>query len=234
MKEFHFKINGTGYKAHVAEQADGQLIVTVNGRAYQVELPGKKPVVVQPARPAVAAKAPAAAVAPRASQPVHESRVVAPLPGTISKVLAKDGQEVKKGDVLVVMEAMKMANDIVAEADGVVKKVLVTEGQSVNQGEALVDFQGYTAAPLASAAATAAPAPVQKSGASMVEAPLPGTVKQILVKPGDKVNAGDTVLTMEAMKMENSITAEFGGTVKAVLVAVDAQVNQGDALVEIG
>lgn len=233
MKEFHFKINGTGYKAHVAEQADGQLIVTVNGRAYQVELPGKKPVVVQPVRPAVMTKAPVAGTAPRGTRPVHDSQVTSPLPGTISKVLVKDGQEVKKGEVLLVMEAMKMANDIVAEADGVVKKVLVGPGQTVNQGEPLVDFQGYTAAPLA-AASNAAPAPIQKSGVSLVEAPLPGTVKQILVKPGQRVNAGDTVVTLEAMKMENSITAEFGGTVKAVLVSVDAQVNQGDVLVEIG
>ena len=66
-----------------------------------------------------------------------------------------------------------------------------------------------------------------------VTAPLPGTITKVTVKVGDTVNAGDTVLLMEAMKMENNITAEFGGTVKAILVETGNQVQSGQALVEL-
>ena len=156
-------------------------------------------------------------------------------------MVAKAGQKVKKGDVLVVMEAMKMANDIVAEANGTVKAVSVSEGQSVNQGDVLIEFQAdAVAAPVAAPAPKAAPAPAAApapkaapAGANAVTAPLPGTITQILVKVGQQIKAGDTVVMMEAMKMENSITAEYDGTVKAILVQQGAQVQSGEALVEM-
>lgn len=87
------------------------------------------------------------------------------------------------------------------------------------------------AAPVA--AAPAAPKPAVAAGANSVTAPLNGKITQVLVKAGDQVNAGDTVVMLEAMKMENSITAEFGGTVKSVLVNVGDQVDGGQALVEL-
>ncbi|MBR4129421.1 MAG: biotin/lipoyl-binding protein [Bacteroidaceae bacterium] len=139
---------------------------------------------------------------------------------------------------------MKMANDIVSEVDGTVKRVAVTQGQSVNQGDVLVemvaDFVAAKAevtpkpAPAAPAPVAApAPAPSAPAGAKTVTAPLPGTITKVTVKVGDTVNAGDTVLLMEAMKMENNITAEFGGTVKAILVETGNQVQSGQALVEL-
>ena len=78
------------------------------------------------------------------------------------------------------------------------------------------------------AAPAAAPA-----GSNVVTAPLNGKITQVLVKAGDQVAAGDTVVMLEAMKMENSITAEAAGTVKAVLVNVGDQVDGGQALVEL-
>ncbi|MBQ2186227.1 MAG: biotin/lipoyl-binding protein [Bacteroidaceae bacterium] len=134
-----------------------------------------------------------------------------------------------------------MANDIVAESDGTVKDICVSVGQSVNQGDALVEFQAdATAAPAPKAAPTpqsapapAAAAPKAPAGANSVTAPLPGTITKILVQVGQQVKAGETVLVMEAMKMENNITAEFDGTVKAILVQQGAQVQSGDALVEM-
>ena len=164
------------------------------------------------------------------------------LPGTVTKINIADGQHVKRGDVLLIIEAMKMANEIVSEVDGTVQRVAVTQGQSVNQGDLLVemvaDFEAAKAevtpkpAP-AAPAPVAAPAPAAPAGAKTVTAPLPGTITKVTVKVGDKVNAGDTVLLMEAMKMENNITAEFAGTVKAILVDTGAQVQSGQALVEL-
>ena len=66
-----------------------------------------------------------------------------------------------------------------------------------------------------------------------MEAPLPGTIKQVLVSVGQEIGAGDTVVVMEAMKMENNITAEFAGKVTAVKVNVGDQVQSGQALVEM-
>lgn len=244
MKEFKFKIDGKDYEAQVAEQDNGILAVTLNGSTYAVEVPAlashaAKPVVHHAAAPAAAPKAAPAAPAAAAGS------VTAPLPGTIKQILVSEGQKVKKGDTIITMEAMKMENAITAESDGTVLKVRTSVGASVNQGDVLVDFAplvppvgGADPAP----AATPAPAPAPKAApvaappaggarGATVEAPLPGTIKQVLVSVGQEVAAGDTVVVMEAMKMENNITAEFAGKVTAVNVAVGDQVQSGQAMV---
>jgi len=236
MKEFKFKIGGQDYAATVEDLKDGQMKVTVNGQTYQVEVPQAK------------AKGPRVAMAPAApeAQTGGTKNVNSELPGTVTKINVSNGQHVKRGDVLLVVEAMKMANDIVSEVDGTVQRVAVTQGQSVNQGDLLVEMVADFVAAKAEVTpkpAPAAPAPVETktapaqtsapAGAKTVTAPLPGTITKVTVKVGDTVNAGDTVLLMEAMKMENNITAEFGGTVKAILVDTGAQVQSGQALVEL-
>jgi biotin carboxyl carrier protein len=72
------------------------------------------------------------------------------------------------------------------------------------------------------------------AGAAVVKAPLPGSIIKINIAVGDTINAGDTILVMEAMKMENNVLAEKGGTVKAIKVTVGDSVLQDDVLVEIG
>lgn len=228
MKEFKFKISGQDYSATVAEENAGSLVVTVNGQAYQVEVPQTK------AAAPVMARGNAGA-----AQAGGPKNINSELPGTVTKIVAANGQRVKKGDVLLVIEAMKMANDIVSDVEGIVQRIAVTEGQSVNQGDLLVEMVADAVAAPAAAAAPApkaAPAPAAPkvaAGAKVVEAPLPGTITKVLVKPGQALKAGETVCMMEAMKMENSITVEFAGTVKSVLVEVGAQVQSGQALVEL-
>ncbi|MBQ0115371.1 MAG: biotin/lipoyl-binding protein [Bacteroidales bacterium] len=229
MKEFKFKISGQDYKATVDEKNAGSLVVTVNGQTYQVEVPQTKAAAPTMAR----AKS-------QGAQAGGPKNVNSELPGTVTKIIAANGQHVKKGDVLLVIEAMKMANDIVADADGTVQRIAVSEGQSVNQGDLLVEMvaDAVAAAPApeapkaAPAAAPVPAAPKAAAGAKVVEAPLPGTITKVLVKAGQAVQAGETVCVMEAMKMENNITAEFGGTIKNVLVDAGAQVQSGQALVE--
>ena len=238
MKEFKFKIGGTDYLATVEELQGGNMQVTVNGQTYQVEMAQTR---TCGPRPAMGGAAPVA-------QAGGPKNVVSELPGTVTAVKATAGQHVKRGDVLLVIEAMKMANDIVAEVDGTVQRVAVSAGQSVNQGDLLVEMVADAVAapvaapaPAAPKAAPAAAAPVTAApslspaavGAKTVTAPLPGSITKISVKVGDTVAAGDTVLMMEAMKMENSISAEFGGTVKAILCKEGDQVQSGQALVEL-
>ena len=85
----------------------------------------------------------------------------------------------------------------------------------------------------ASVAQNAKTQPVSSSAVSKVEAPLPGVILSVNVKEGDTVTSGDTLMVMEAMKMENAIMAEVGGVVKAVKVKPQDSVLQGDILVEI-
>lgn len=236
MNNFKFKIGGRNYTTCVNEQPDGTLLVTVNDKTYQVDLPERSAAShVHLVRPVAAPSALGAAPVAAPACACGGGSVSAPLPGTVTKVLASVGQKVHRGEVLVVMEAMKMENDIVAENDGVVTAVNVTVGQSVNQGDVMVKMD-VPAAPSktvsAPAAAPVAPAtPVAAPGT--LTAPLPGTVTKILVQVGQEVKSGDTVLLMEAMKMENSITAEASGKVKAILVQAGAQVQSGQALVEM-
>ncbi len=125
--------------------------ITLNDRVYEVEVevaeamlmdefqahaPAAPAPVVAPAAPAAAAPAPAAPAAPVASG--SGEAVTAPMPGTILKVNVSQGQAVKAGDVLCILEAMKMENEIKAPRDGAVSAVAVQKGASVNTGDALV------------------------------------------------------------------------------------------------
>lgn len=117
--------------------------ITVNGTSYEVEVEEVKekvaaaPKAAAPA-PKAAPSAPAAPKAPAATAGAGEKSVDAPMPGKIVKVSVSVGQAVKAGDVLVILEAMKMQNEITAASDGTVKAVNVSEGQSVKVGESLV------------------------------------------------------------------------------------------------
>ncbi len=148
-KEFSFKINGAEYKCAVEEIEAGLTEVTVNGKKYTVET--EKPVAPAPkAAPAAAPKAapaPApAAAAPKAAAPAPKAaapaaagaQVKSPLPGSVVKVCVNEGQDVKKGDTLLILESMKMENPILAEQDGKVAQVAVAAGQTVMQDDLLV------------------------------------------------------------------------------------------------
>ena len=113
--------------------------VNVNGTEYKVsiELISETEAAAPVAAPAPAAPAPAAPAAPAAAAPAGGEKVNAPMPGTILSVNVKVGDAVKKGDVLVVLEAMKMENEIMAPVDGTVTFVGVNQGASVESGSAI-------------------------------------------------------------------------------------------------
>ena len=106
--------------------------VTVNGNVYEITLE-----VIDKADIKAAPAAPAAAPAPVAAAPAGGEAIKAPMPGTILKVNVANGQAVKKGDVLFVLEAMKMENEIMAPCDGTVNGVSVSAGAAVESGSAL-------------------------------------------------------------------------------------------------
>ena len=125
--------------------------VTLNGRTYEVEVEAGKAMLLDeyeaivptaapaaaPVAAAPAAAAPAAAPAAAAVTAAGEA-VNAPMPGTILRVNVQNGQAVKEGDVLCVLEAMKMENEIMAPRAGTVAQVVATKGSSVDTGATLV------------------------------------------------------------------------------------------------
>ncbi len=127
MKKFIIKVNGVSYEVEV-EEAD-----QVAGAPAQA--PVMTPAPAPAAAPAAKPQAPPAAAAPAA---VSGEAITAPMPGTILDVLVAVGQNVQKGDVLCILEAMKMENEIVAPRDGVVASIGTSKGASVNAGDPLV------------------------------------------------------------------------------------------------
>ena len=243
MREFKFTIDGKQYNAAVNELEDNFAEVTLNGKTYKVELEKEE------APAAAAVRRPAAAAAPAAAAPAGLMTVKSPLPGSIVKVLVKAGQAVKKGDVLLTMESMKMENNIAAEADGTVKAIYVEPGKTVMQDDKLLDLE------TAAAAAAPAPAPAPKAEAPKAEAPkaapapkaadvpaggykvtspLPGSIIKVLVTEGQDVKKGDTLLTLESMKMENAVMADRDGKVTKIAVTAGQNVMQEDLLLILG
>lgn len=141
MKEYKYTINGNKYDVEINDIVENIATVTVNGEKYSVEMekepePVKKKVVVKP----VAQPQPAAASSSSASSAkVNANNALkAPLPGVIREINVAVGDEVKVGDTVVVLEAMKMANNLEAEKAGKVTAVLVQVGESVMEDTPLV------------------------------------------------------------------------------------------------
>ena len=136
MKTYKFKINGKEYEVAINNVEGKNASVTVNGAEYQVELENAPVAAPVAAAPAAAAPAPAAAPA---AKPAGAGKVVAsPLPGVIIEVSVKEGQAVKAGQKVAVIEAMKMENEIAADCDGTVTAIHVAKGDSVLEGADIV------------------------------------------------------------------------------------------------
>ena len=138
MKEYKFKIGGKEYNVTVNPKEGKFYDVTVNGATYEVEAENAPE--TTPAPKPVAHTAPAATpvAAPAASPAGAGEKVASPLPGVIIEVSVKEGQAVKAGQKLVVLEAMKMENDIPAPKDGTVTEIHVHKGDSLQEGDPVV------------------------------------------------------------------------------------------------
>ena len=141
MKEYKYRINGNEYAVSINEVCDTTAKVTVNGTEYDVEW--EKPVEEKPVvkvQPVVAkpTAAPAPAAKPVAAAPAGGYSIKTPLPGVIIDVKVNVGDTVAKGQTVVVLEAMKMENNINADRDGKVVAIQVAKGDTVADGAVLV------------------------------------------------------------------------------------------------
>ncbi len=149
MKQYKYTINGADYDVTIDSLNGNKAKVIVNGMSFDVEMQGTlnesdlpdAPAADASAAPA-APKAAASAAAPKAAAPAGApgkgTPVKAPLPGVVTAINVNVGQKVKKGETVVVLEAMKMENNIAAECEGTVTSVCVAQGDSVMEGTVLV------------------------------------------------------------------------------------------------
>ena len=215
-------------------------IVTLNGMDYEVEVsesdavvtnvaPAAAPVApVAPAAPVAAAPAapvaPAAAPAPAAVTTTGGTDVKAPMPGTILDVQASVGQDVKAGDVLFILEAMKMENEIVAPCDGKITAVLTTKGSTVATDAVLASIGGTVVAAAPAPVAAPAPAPVTAPAPAAAPAPTP------VAAPAPAPVAAPAPAPVAAPAGGTAVKAPMPGTILDVQVKDGQAVNEGDVL----
>lgn len=141
MKQFNFIIKGQKFDVNIKETEDNHLRVDINGTRYEVEVENtsitkktpklvRKPVVKQPGEGTI-----------KKNEGTGGFKVKAPLPGSIFKVNVAVGDTVIKGQTLLVMEAMKMENNIMAEKDGVIADIKIKVGDSVLQDDLLMEME---------------------------------------------------------------------------------------------
>ena len=146
MSKFQYTVQGVDYDVEI-ENVEGNVAkVTVNGIPFEVET--KQPIKAAPKAkvkveaPKPAAAAPAQPAPQPAAQPAAAAgagtKVTAPLPGTITEVCVTVGQQVKEGQTVVILEAMKMQNNIEAETTGTITSIMVKQGDTVMEGSILV------------------------------------------------------------------------------------------------
>ena len=148
MKKYSLKINGNQYEVKIDDINESSTLahVTVNGTKYDVEIQGGKAAPVKKPQIVSAPEATGLSVTPKtpiATKPAAVpaatgAKVTCPLPGTVIAINVKEGDTVAAGQTLLVLEAMKMENNIDAARGGVVKQILVAAGATVMEGDVLI------------------------------------------------------------------------------------------------
>ena len=143
MKEYKFKIHGNEYEVSINSVEDNIADVTVNGTQYEVEIEGKASKVSKlpnppPATSSAATTAEVISTAKAAAKKSAGTAVKSPLPGVIVDLKVREGDQVKAGQHLLVLEAMKMENNIDADRDGIIVELKVNKGDSVLEGDTLL------------------------------------------------------------------------------------------------
>ncbi len=180
-----------------------------------------------------AEKVEAAAATAVAKSAVKGQDVAVAMPGKVLQILVKPGEPVKAGQTVLILEAMKMENSITCPFDGFINNIFVAEGDTIPADSAILDVVKEAPAVVAGAPAAAGAAPVSNKAGKPIESPMPGKILQILVKPGETIKSGQTIVVLEAMKMENSIPATFDGIVNNIFVEEGQTVPADAKLIDV-
>ncbi|MGM0612954.1 MAG: biotin/lipoyl-containing protein [Bacteroidota bacterium] len=146
MKEFEFTINGNKYSVEIRNFESNVATVEVNGTPYEVEIhkemkQPKTPTLIRKEVKSQKSAEPSQSKQADSSSDGAGYQVNAPLPGTILDIHVKPGDQIKKGQNLVTMEAMKMENSVLADKDGTVKEIKVSQGDNVLQDDLLIEME---------------------------------------------------------------------------------------------
>ncbi len=145
MKKYKFSINGSRFDVNIKSLSSNTAVVNCNGQDYEVDILETEKEKTSPKLITTEEKRTVSQVIPRSVQSnkttVGSKSIKAPIPGVIIKILVNKGNEVKNGDVVAVMEAMKMENDILATGDGKIKSINVNEGDSVLEGGVIMELE---------------------------------------------------------------------------------------------
>ena len=249
------KVNGVRLKSQMADSTPKkeeekkndkhEYTVTVAGKSYGVKIEGTKAIVNGKEYPlnvvdGIKASSATNQNAKRVVKTTGSTEVVAPMPGLALRFNVKVGDSVKKDQVLCVMEAMKMENEIYAPCDGTISSITVNQGDQLQAGDLIMTIGGstveeYVEEPTAKEEPKAeAPASVASSAnGTEVVAPMPGLALRFNVKVVDSVKKDQVLCVMEAMKMENEIFSPCDGTVTSINVNQGDQLQAGDLIMVI-
>ncbi len=180
--------------------------VTVNNRSYDVEVLNADPPIFEVS---VNGKKALINVGEKKHRELSGNEVLAEMAGTVVRIVVEEGEKVKAGQPLLILEAMKMENEVVSPYDGKVEKILVKEGDKVNQGDPLM---------------------VIGTGGVEVTVTISGVITRILKKEGDEVEENEPIMILEAMKMENEVVSPVKGKIASIKVKEGDKVNQGDVV----
>ena len=235
MKKYKLTINGQKYEASINEYSPNHAKINVNGNEYYVEIEDDTSANV----PKLERMDKAMPFAPvlSSSFDTKSGDVRAPLPGVIQSVTVKEGDFVKKGQAILILEAMKMESEIAAPVSGKVLKIHKKEKALVQEGDILITIEIEQAQaeqkPETPLKARRTSDKLSNQDDGVIRAPLPGTILDIMVKVGESVRADQTIMILEAMKMESEIHCPIAGKVKSIKVEKGASVQESDILVEL-
>ncbi len=145
MKRYKFSINGSRFDVNIKSLSINTAVVNCNGQDYEIDILDTDKDKASPKLKTTEEKEQITQISPTPAKSKKKSvgskSIKAPIPGVIIKVLAKKGDEVKNGDLVAVMEAMKMENDILATRKGKIKSINVKEGDSVLEGGVIMELE---------------------------------------------------------------------------------------------
>lgn len=139
MKNFKFRIHDNNYKVRILSHEGNMINLEVNGTSYSVKM--KEDIVVSKTPTLVRAASQRPAEPLKVNPSSQKTKILSPLPGSIFAINIKVGDTIKEGDSMLILEAMKMENDITSEKSGVISAIHVTVGQQVLQNDLLIELE---------------------------------------------------------------------------------------------
>jgi len=139
MKTYKFKVNATGYTVKIKSHEGNTINLEVNGTTYDVKLKDEVKKTKTPTLVRAASKRPAEPL--KVNPKSNKTRIVAPIPGVVLSIDVKVGDTLKIGDRMLVLEAMKMENNIVCEKAGTIISINIAAGQQVLQDELMIELE---------------------------------------------------------------------------------------------